>query len=335
MVPAMTVTQAMRGTGEKPSAALAVSTKGLTKRFGDRTVVDRVDLAIPAGSVCGFVGPNGAGKTTTIRMLLGLIRPTAGGGSILGGSLTQPATYLRKVGALIEAPAFYPQLSGQDNLRALARLGQLNLKTVTPALARAGLTDRAGDKYRSYSLGMKQRLGIAAAMLPDPELLILDEPTNGLDPAGIVEMRGLIRSFADDGMTVLVSSHLISEIEQICDYVVMIRAGRLVHQGSVADLRATQQRDLLAAPEHDADRERLAKILEAAGCTVTLQPAESAVRVETAGLSAADLNRLAARNDITLRQLAEQTRSLERAFFALTGTDDAGLRPGQEMGAIK
>ena len=225
MVPAMTVTQAMRGTGEKPSAALAVSTKGLTKRFGDRTVVDRVDLAIPAGSVCGFVGPNGAGKTTTIRMLLGLIRPTAGGGSILGGSLTQPATYLRKVGALIEAPAFYPQLSGQDNLRALARLGQLNLKTVTPALARAGLTDRAGDKYRSYSLGMKQRLGIAAALLPDPELLILDEPTNGLDPAGIVEMRGLIRSFADDGMTVLVSSHLISEIEQICDYVVMIRAG--------------------------------------------------------------------------------------------------------------
>jgi ABC-2 type transport system ATP-binding protein len=331
----MTVTQAMRGTGEKPSAQLAVSTKGLTKRFGDRTVVDRVDLAIPAGSVCGFVGPNGAGKTTTIRMLLGLIRPTAGGGSILGGSLTEPATYLRKVGALIEAPAFYPQLSGRDNLKALARLGQLNLRTVEPALSRAGLTARAGDKYRSYSLGMKQRLGIAAAMLPDPELLILDEPTNGLDPAGIVEMRGLIRSFADDGMTVLVSSHLISEIEQICDYVVMIRAGRLVHQGSVADLRATQQRDVIAAPEHDADLEQLAKVLSAAGCTTTLQPAENTVRVETAGLSAADLNRLAARNGITLRQLAEQTRSLERAFFALTGTDDAGLRPGQEMGAIK
>ena len=335
MVPAMTVTQAMRGTGEKPGAQLAVSTKGLTKRFGDRTVVDRVDLAIPAGSVCGFVGPNGAGKTTTIRMLLGLIRPTAGNGSILGGSLTEPATYLRKVGALIEAPAFYPQLSGQDNLRALARLGQLSLKTVPPALARAGLTDRAGDKYRSYSLGMKQRLGIAAALLPDPELLILDEPTNGLDPAGIVEMRGLIRSFADDGMTVLVSSHLISEIEQICDYVVVIRAGRLVHQGSVADLRATQQRDVIAAPEHDADLGQLAKILEAAGCAATTQPAEGTVRIETAGLSAADLNRLAASNGITLRQLAEQTRSLERAFFALTGTDDAGVSPGQEMGAIK
>jgi ABC-2 type transport system ATP-binding protein len=331
----MTVTQAMRGTGEAPGVQLAVSTTGLTKRFGDRTVVDQVNLAIPAGSVCGFVGPNGAGKTTTIRMLLGLIRPTAGGGSILGGSLTDPASYLRKVGALIEAPAFYPQLSGRDNLKALARLGQLNVAAVEPALARAGLTARAGDKYRSYSLGMKQRLGIAAAMLPGPELLILDEPTNGLDPAGIVEMRGLIRSFADDGMTVLVSSHLISEIEQICDYVVMIRAGRLVHQGTVADLRATQQSDVIVAPEHDADREQLAKVLEAAGCTVTARPAENTVRVETAGLSAADLNRLAASNGITLRQLAEQTQSLERAFFALTGTDDAGLRPGQEMGAIK
>jgi ABC-2 type transport system ATP-binding protein len=331
----MTVTQAMRGTGEAPGVQLAVSTTGLTKRFGDRTVVDQVNLAIPAGSVCGFVGPNGAGKTTTIRMLLGLIRPTAGGGSILGGSLTDPASYLRKVGALIEAPAFYPQLSGRDNLKALARLGQLNVAAVEPALARAGLTARAGDKYRSYSLGMKQRLGIAAALLPGPELLILDEPTNGLDPAGIVEMRGLIRSFADDGMTVLVSSHLISEIEQICDYVVMIRAGRLVHQGSVADLRATQQSDVIVAPEHDGDRERLAKVLEAAGCTVTARPAENTVMVETAGLSAADLNRLAASNGITLRQLNEQTRSLERAFFALTGTDDAGLRPGQEMGAIK
>ena len=182
---------------------------------------------------------------------------------------------------------------------------------------------------------MKQRLGIAAAMLAGPELLILDEPTNGLDPAGIVEMRGLIQSFAADGITVLVSSHLISEIEHICDYVVMIRAGRLVHQGSVADLRATQQRDVIAAPEHNADLEQLGKVLEAAGCTTTTQPAEGTVRIETAGLSAADLNRLAAGNGITLRQLAEQTRSLERAFFALTGTDDAGFRPGQEMGAIK
>jgi ABC-2 type transport system ATP-binding protein len=331
----MTVTQALRWTGEPPGTSLAVSTAGLTKRFGDRTVVDGVDLAIPRGSVCGFVGPNGAGKTTTIRMLLGLVRPTAGGGSILGGSLAAPGTYLSKVGALIEAPAFYPQLSGRDNLKALTRLGGLPVAAVGPVLERAGLAARAGDRYRSYSLGMKQRLGIAAALLPGPELLVLDEPTNGLDPAGIVEMRGLIRSFADDGITVLVSSHLISEIEQICDYVVMIRAGRLVHQGRVADLQAAQRPDVIVAAEHDADRERLASLLAAAGCAVSAPPGESAVVIESSGLSAADLNRLAARDGITLRQLAERTRSLERAFFALTGTDSADVPAGQEMGAIR
>jgi len=323
-------------TGERPGGPLAISTAGLTKRFGARTVVDDVALAIPSGSVCGFVGPNGAGKTTTIRMLLGLVRPTSGSGSILGGSLAEPATYLRKVGALIESPAFYPQLSGRENLKALARLGQLPLTAVDPVLERSGLRARAGDRYSSYSLGMKQRLGIAAAMLAGPELLILDEPTNGLDPAGIVEMRGLITSFADDGLTVLVSSHLISEIEQICDYVVMIRAGRLVHQGSVAELRAsTAQAEFLVAPEHDGDRDQLARLLTQAGCTVTPGNAEGLLLVEAPGTGAAELNRVAARNGITLRQLAERTRSLERAFFALTGTKSADVPDGQEMGAIR
>ena len=331
----MVMGQAIYRTGEQPDGALAVSTAGLTKSFGKRTVVDDVALAIPSGSVCGFVGPNGAGKTTTIRILLGLVRPTSGNGIILGGSLDEPASYLHRVGALIESPAFYPQLSGRDNLRALARLGRLPLTAVDPVLERSGLLGRAGDKYRSYSLGMKQRLGIAAAMLAGPDLLILDEPTNGLDPAGIVEMRGLIRSFAEDGITVLVSSHLISEIEQICDYVMMIRAGRLVHQGSVGELRATQQPDFLVAAEHDADRDVLIKLLEAAGCTVTPHPAEASVLVETPGLGAADLNRLAAGGRITLRQLSERTRSLERAFFALTGTASADVPADQEMGAIK
>jgi len=331
----MVMGQAIYRTGERPDGALAVSTAGLTKRFGKRTVVDDVALAIPSGSVCGFVGPNGAGKTTTIRMLLGLVRPTSGNGTILGGRLDQPASYLHRVGALIESPAFYPQLSGRDNLRALARLGRLPLTAVDPVLERSGLLARAGDKYRSYSLGMKQRLGIAAAMLAGPDLLILDEPTNGLDPAGIVEMRGLIRSFTEDGITVLVSSHLISEIEQICDYVMMIRAGRLVHQGSVGELRATQQPDFLVAAEHGADRDVLIKLLQAAGCTVSPHPAEASVLVETPGLGAADLNRLAAGGGITLRQLSERTRSLERAFFALTGTASADVPADQEMGAIK
>jgi ABC-2 type transport system ATP-binding protein len=330
----MTMTQATRWTGGPPSSALAVSTGGLTKRFGDRTVVDGVNLAIPRGSVCGFVGPNGAGKTTTIRMLLGLIRPTSGGGSILGGNLRDPKSYLHKVGALIESPAFYPQLSGRDNLKALARLGHVPLSSIEPALERTGISARAGDKYRSYSLGMKQRLGIAAALLAGPELLILDEPTNGLDPAGILEMRGLIRSFANDGITVLVSSHLISEIEQVCDHIVMIRGGRLVHQGPVAELQAGQQPDIVVAPEHAADLEQLAKILEVAGLSVMASPGEGTAVVSASGVSAADLNRLAARSGITLRQIAERTHSLEDVFFALTGTD-AGLRDGQEMGAIK
>src|SRR3984885_2498555 len=331
----MVMGQAIYRTDERPGAPLAVSTAGLTKRFGDRTVAEDVALAIPAGSVCGFVGPNGAGKTTTIRMLLGLVRPTSGSGMILGGSLAEPATYLHKVGALIEAPAFYPQLSGRENLKVLARLGQLPLAAVDPVLERSGLLARAGDRYRSYSLGMKQRLGIAAAMLAGPELLILDEPTNGLDPAGIVEMRGLIKSFASDGITVLVSSHLISEIEQICDYVVMIRAGRLVHRGSVAELRATQQAEFLVAPEHQADRDVLARLLQQAGCTVTPGNAEGLLVVEAPGAGAADLNRLAARNGIAVRQLGERTRSLERAFFALTGTKSADVPDGQEMGAIR
>jgi ABC-2 type transport system ATP-binding protein len=328
------MTQATRRTGEPPSSSLAVSTTGLTKRFGDRTVVDAVGLAIPRGSVCGFVGPNGAGKTTTIRMLLGLIRPTAGGGTILGGSLRDPASYLGKVGALIESPAFYPQLSGTDNLKALARLGQVPLSAIAPALERTGMTARAQDKYRSYSLGMKQRLGIAAALLPGPELLILDEPTNGLDPGGIVEMRGLIRSFADDGITVLVSSHLIAEIEQVCDHVVMIRGGQLVHQGPVAELAAGQRPDIVLAAEHAADLAHLASVLEGAGLAVTVSPEEGTAVVKAPGASAADLNRLAAYSGITLRLISERTHSLEDVFFELTGTGTA-MSPGQEMGAIR
>ena len=174
-------------------------------------------------------------------------------------------------------------------------MGSIPLAGVDPVLDRSGLLARAGDKYRSYSLGMKQRLGIAAAMLAGPELLILDEPTNGLDPAGIVEMRGLIRSLAGDGITVLVSSHLISEIEQICDYVVMIRAGRLVHQGPVTELRATQQAEFVIAPEHDADLEVLIKLMQQAGGTVTEGSGYGELVVAAPGASAADVNRQAAR----------------------------------------
>jgi ABC-2 type transport system ATP-binding protein len=321
--------------GGAAGGTLAVSTASLTKRFDDRPVVDQLDLAIPAGSVCGFVGPNGAGKTTTIRMLLGLIRPSSGTGTVLGGDLGDPSSYLNKVGALIEAPAFYPQLSGRDNLRVLARLGQLSVWPIDDVLRRVGLGDRAGDRYRTFSLGMKQRLGIAAALLAEPELLVLDEPTNGLDPAGILEMRGLIRSLADDGITVFVSSHLISEIEHICDHVVMIQSGRAVYQGAVAELRAQQGSDIVARPEYVHEIDRLAALLRTAGYEVHIEPESHAVVVQTGVDGAAAVNREAMEGGITLKYLAERHRSLEDAFFELTGTHSRDAEQRHELEAVQ
>jgi ABC-2 type transport system ATP-binding protein len=318
-----------------PGPVLAVSTSGLTKQFGDRTVVDGLDLAIPVGVVCGFVGPNGAGKTTTLRMLLGLIRPTSGVGSILGGDLTKPDSYLSKVGALIESPAFYPQLTGRANLTALARLSRVDLGTVERVLDRVGLSDRADDKFHSYSLGMKQRLGIAASLLAEPQLLILDEPTNGLDPAGILEMRGLIRSFSGEGITVVISSHLIAEIEQICDFLVIIRAGTLVHQGPTAELRRAEKPDLLVAPEFGDDLGRLGDLLRSKGCTMDRATGIDALLITRSPLDPAEINRAAANAGITLRTLAESSQGLEQAFFALTGTSSRDVHHENELGAIR
>ena len=300
---------------------LAVATRGLTKRFGARTVVDHLDIAIPAGSVCGFVGPNGAGKTTTIRMLLGLIRPTEGTGTVLGQPLTNPAGYLPRVGALVEAPAFYPTLSGRANLLALARLAGIGPTRVDPALERVGLAERSGDAFKRYSLGMKQRLGIAAALLVNPSLLVLDEPANGLDPAGIVEVRRLMRSFADDGITVFVSSHLLGEIEHICDHLLMIQEGRLVFQGPVAELFASQIAGLLARPERPEQAEVLVGLVEQAGhrARPALQEPPGTLAVDADASWAAELNRLASAAGITLVHLSERPRRLEEAFFALTG----------------
>jgi ABC-2 type transport system ATP-binding protein len=321
-----------------PSDELAVNASGLTKRFGDRTVVDALDLAIPAGSVCGFVGPNGAGKTTTIRMLLGLIRPSAGTGTILGGDLREPKGYLHKVGALIESPAFYPQLSGTDNLHSLARLGGIDSEVIPSVLDRVGLLQRSVDSYRSYSLGMKQRLGIAAALLASPELLILDEPTNGLDPAGIVEMRDLIGSLADEGMTVFVSSHLLAEIEHICDRLIMISDGKSVFQGEVAALRATRGDELVLRPESASSLASLLALIRQAGFTARVEDLPGGVEVVAvvAGLGqAAALNRLAMNADITLIHISERSRSLEEAFFELTGSHSRDAIPTHSLGGVR
>ena len=253
------------------SIPLALATSGLTKSYGARVAVADLNLAVPRGVISGFIGPNGAGKTTSIRMLLGLIAPTSGSGEVLGVDLGRPERFLDRVGAMIESPAFYPALSGRKNLQVLARLGGIPPVNIDRALDRVGLVDRAGDSFRSYSLGMKQRLGIAAALLPDPELLILDEPTNGLDPAGIAEMRALFRSLADDGTTIFVSSHLLSEIGQICKHLVVISSGRLVFQGNIGDLMNRTKSLVRATPEHLEQLGSLEQLASSLGMVVQLE----------------------------------------------------------------
>jgi ABC-2 type transport system ATP-binding protein len=226
---------------------LAIETRGLTKRFGSHAAVDAVDLAVPAGSVFGFLGPNGSGKTTTIRMMLGLAAATAGDIRVLGQEMPSSlSTVLPRVGALVEGPAFYPFLSGAANLHRLDTADRIapsatRRARVTAALERVGLAHARGKKVGAYSLGMKQRLGIANALLAPRELLVLDEPTNGLDPQGTREVRSLVRSLADEGATVFVSSHLLAEIEQMCTHVAVMSVGRLVAQGTLDELRRVGQ----------------------------------------------------------------------------------------------
>jgi ABC-2 type transport system ATP-binding protein len=293
-----------------------VSTTALTKRYKQRLAVDAVDIELPVGVVSGFVGPNGAGKTTTIQLLLGLCRPTSGTAQVLGRPISDPASYLGRVGALIEAPSFYPSLSGRRNLEVLTRLGRIDSTRIAEVLELVELSDRANDFVRAYSLGMKQRLGVAAALLPNPELCILDEPTNGLDPAGIREMRSVIRGLADRGITVFVSSHLLAEIEAICDHLVMIDSGRIVFQGGVDKLIGGQQSEIVATPEHPADAPALAALCVAAGRPARVDGND--VRVQAPQDWAPELNRQAMAGGITLRGLAVVRASLEEAYFAIT-----------------
>jgi ABC-2 type transport system ATP-binding protein len=297
--------------------APAIVASALTKHYGTRRAVEKIDLELPAGVVSGFVGPNGAGKTTTIQLLLGLIEPTSGTARVLGHPISDPASYLPHVGALIESPSFYPTLSGARNLEVLTRLGGLPRSRIAEVLEQVGLADRGGDLVRSYSLGMKQRLGVAAALLPTPKLAILDEPTNGLDPAGIREMRTLMRGLADQGITVFVSSHLLLEIEAICDHLVMIDQGRIVFQGSIDELLAAQHSEIVATPEHPSDVEALAALSIAAGKPARVDG--ESVRVSAGGDWAAELNRQAMAAGIALRGLERSHGSLEDAFFAITG----------------
>ncbi|MEY2628539.1 MAG: hypothetical protein RL066_355 [Actinomycetota bacterium] len=295
----------------------AISVSDLSKKYDDRLAVSHINFEVPLGIVCGFVGPNGSGKTTTMRMLLGLITPTTGKGHILGEPIEHPEKYLSRVGAMIEGPAFYPALSGYENLSVLAKLGGFPIERVQELLDKVGLGDRGKSKFKTYSLGMKQRLGIAAALLPNPKLLMLDEPTNGLDPEGIQEVRTLLRDLANDGTTVFVSSHLLSELEIISDYIVMLRKGEIVFAGPIGELMAQQQPTIIAKSLNSSDLTRIVEISEKAGHHAVIR--NDSVHILAEMDWAPVLNKAAFDAGITLAQLAPQLPNLEETFFEMTG----------------
>jgi ABC-2 type transport system ATP-binding protein len=313
-----TTVQNTPATGTAKRSAVAVS--GLTKRFGARTAVDKLSFELPAGVVAGFIGPNGAGKTTTMGMLLGLVTPTSGTGTVLGHPLDEPATYLGRVGALIESPALWPSLTGAENLRLLATLSGHDLGAIPGVLDLVGLADRATDRFGTYSFGMKQRLGVAAALLGDPAVLILDEPTNGLDPAGINDMRRLIASVTRDDRTVLVSSHILSELEQVCDWLIVIDEGSLRYQGPADGYLAQAGTVVVIASEHEADRDRLARLIRAEGHDAAIDGDAIVVPVDLeAGdprALAANLNRIAFEDEIVLSELRVRRPTLESHYLA-------------------
>lgn len=298
--------------------ATLVETHHLTKRYGATiTAVDRVSLTIQRGEVYGLLGPNGAGKTTTLRMLLGLIRPTSGSARVLGAA-PGAAEGLARVGSLVESPAFYPYLSGHDNLRVIAGYTGATEARIAVSLARVELTARARDPYRTYSLGMKQRLGVAAALLKDPDLLILDEPTNGLDPRGIAEMRTLIRALGRDERAVLLSSHLLSEVEQICDRVGVIQHGRLVAEGTLDELRGPG--GLLVRAEPLERARQLAPTMDGVqGVSVS----DGSLRLTVDPARAAEINRRFVEAGLAVSELRSVRHSLEDVFFASTEKAEA------------
>ncbi len=300
----------------------AIAVSNLSKRYDDVVALDDASFEVPLGTICGFVGPNGSGKTTTIRMLLGLIKPSSGTGSIIGNSISHPEKYLKDVGAMIEGPAFYPALSGLENLKVFAKLGGIPFERCQDLLELVGLADRGRDKYKNYSLGMKQRLGIAAALLPNPKLLILDEPTNGLDPAGIQEVRDLLEKLASDGVTVFVSSHLLSEIEMISKHLVMLRKGAVVFAGQIQDLLKRNKPMIIAKPSSINSLNYLAELIGKTGHNVIIEGDH--IQVDAEESFATTINKIAFEGGVVLKQLTPVRPSLEETFFELTDELDAG-----------
>jgi ABC-2 type transport system ATP-binding protein len=291
-----------------------VETHSLSKRYGAGVLaVDSVDMSVRRGEVYGFLGPNGAGKTTTLRMLVGLIRPTSGTATVAGHAPGDPRG-LMKIGSLIESPGFYPYLSGRQNLRVVADLAGVAYGRVEEVLGIVELAGRAGRKFGTYSTGMKQRLGVAAALLKDPELLILDEPTNGLDPQGMAEMRKLIKDIGQGDRTVLLSSHLLGEVEQICDRVGVISNGRLVRQSTVQELLGEEGVLVRAQPADQAER-----LLAATFGGDALSRQDGAIHLKVKPEQSTEVNRQLVGAGIAVSELRPFERSLEEVFFQLTG----------------
>ncbi len=305
----------------------ALATAGLTKRFGAQTAVDGIDLDVPSGSVYGFLGPNGSGKTTTIRMALGLVRPSAGTVTLLGrpmpGDLRE---VLPRVGALVDGPAFHPYLSGRANLERLDAADQFadprtSRTRIDAALDRVGLLHAASKRYRAYSLGMRQRLGIAAALLVPREMLMLDEPTNGLDPQGTREVRSLVASLGEEGVTILISSHLLSEVEQICTHVGVMRTGRLVAQGAIEELRSAQQATVHVTTP---DRASAARVLARIGLADAAMSDEGATGL-LGDVPPEHVVAALVGADVAVREFVVDRPRLEDLFIELTGEGfDAG-----------
>jgi ABC-2 type transport system ATP-binding protein len=302
--------------------SLVVETEGLTKRFGERLAVDRVDLQIPRGSAFGYLGPNGAGKTTLIRILLGLTKPSAGSYRLLGRPMPRERrSALARIGAIVEEPSFHRHLTGRENLWVVAAARETAAhERIAPALARTGLADRADERVSTYSQGMRQRLGLARCLLADPELLILDEPTNGLDPAGIQEFRGFVRSLVDEGRTVVLSSHLLDEVEKICDHAAIVDRGRIVAQGPIAELAHGDEGTITvgcdaagharAVLDGDPPIESVEEV--ATGLRIVLRKDANVER------TAADINRLLVEAGIAVHRLEPGRVSLEHRFLEIT-----------------
>jgi ABC-2 type transport system ATP-binding protein len=294
-----------------------VETSGLTKRFGDRVAVADVDLHVPRGSAFGYLGPNGAGKTTLIRMLLGLTQASSGTMRLLGRPVPEErAAALARVGAIVEEPRFHGHLTGRENLTVIAAARERAAhERIDGALARVGLSDRADERVKGYSLGMRQRLGVARSLLADPELLILDEPTNGLDPAGIHEFRDMIRGFVAEGRTVLLSSHLLDEVEKICDEVAIVDRGRVVAQGPIAELAAETKRTILISTSDD---EQARTILSEHLGVESVTGEGTALRVTLRTDAGDDISRRLVLAGLAIRRFEPARVSLEQRFLEIT-----------------